>query len=646
MYNVRIAVLASDAAAAAAAAAAAQAAATPTSTSPDPTPTPTPSSSLPFTVGLHDGIVHLFRKVPTREQAEAGLVGDEEEEGAHGTVTDTLAILAVPPAMAVADLCQFLGDHLAHVRELRLVRRRAGGGSPGDGLADGTATTTTAPADEAGADAEATPTLALLRFASPDQAAAFYAGYQGRPFTALEPGTVCRLLPVRSVEFLGRAGGGGDDDDDEALTTDPAATPPPGQTELPACPVCLERLDDHITGGGTLTTVCGHVFHSACMQRWAGASCPVCRHCAAGGGPAGSTRCAECGARADLWICLLCGHVGCGRYRAGHAADHFHASQHTYALELESQRVWDYAADGYVHRLIQSAAADGKLVEVSHRGGGGGGDMGGGGGGGGGGGRRGGGASVGGGPGPSGSAGRSRATAAAAAGGGAGGGAPYYPSYTAAAAAATCCPQHGDSPALEPALESDTAEAILESKADAMAAQFSHLLVSQLDAQRAYFEGLLAAAEAGVAAGTARAEAAEAAAVSATGEADAARAAAAAARDRAASLERRLGEAARRAQTAGRERDELRALNDALVRTATDLRARLADAATAAAARGAEVADLTDQVRDLMVSLDAGAQIAAAGGVGGGDGDGGAGGTLLPVPVPPPARRRAGAKKK
>ena len=70
-----------------------------------------------------------------------------------------------------------------------------------------------------------------------------------------------------------------------------------------------------------------------------------------------------CGHLQDLWICLICGHVGCGRYRAGHAADHWRAAGHAYALELEAQRVWDYAADGYVHRLIQSKT-DGKLVEV------------------------------------------------------------------------------------------------------------------------------------------------------------------------------------------------------------------------------------------------------------------------------------------
>jgi len=539
---------------------------------------------------------------------------------------DMLAILAVPPAMAVSDLCAFLGDHLAHVRELRLVRRRveaapvppppppphAGGGPP-------------PPLTPLSEESEHAPTLALLRFASPAEAATFYTTYQGLPFTALEPGTVCRLLPVRSVEFLGRNGGGGETTPAAAAAAaaDLTAAPPPGQTELPACPVCLERLDDHITGGGTLTTVCGHVFHSSCMQRWAGASCPVCRHCTSGS--ASSTRCAACGSRADLWICLLCGHVGCGRYRAGHAAGHFHETCHTYALELESQRVWDYAADGYVHRLIQSSAADGKLVEVSQRG------AGGGGGGGGGPARGWGGGGVGGGP--SGSSGRAATATAAAAGAATSRSAPDDD---------ICCPGgggHDQSPSLEPALDADTAEAILESKADAMAAQFSHLLVSQLDAQRAYFEGSLATAEAGTAAATARAEAAEEAAAVAKGAAAAASSRAAeekarstAARDKAASLERRLSDTSRRADTTSKERDELRALNDALLRTAAELRAKLAEA-------GTELADLREQVRDLMMALDAGARIAAGGG-----GDG-AGGTLLPVPALPPPQRRAMKKR-
>lgn len=69
----------------------------------------------------------------------------------------------------------------------------------------------------------------------------------------------------------------------------------------------------------------------------------------------------------NLWICLICGHVGCGRYVRGHAYDHFQLTQHTYSMQMGNNRVWDYAADNYVHRLIQNKT-DGKLVQLDEGG--------------------------------------------------------------------------------------------------------------------------------------------------------------------------------------------------------------------------------------------------------------------------------------
>lgn len=80
-----------------------------------------------------------------------------------------------------------------------------------------------------------------------------------------------------------------------------------------------------------------------------------------------SSQCFDCApdslSSSNLWICLICGNIGCGRYRRAHAHAHYERTTHLYALELETQRVWDYAGDGYVHRLIQNKA-DGKLVEL------------------------------------------------------------------------------------------------------------------------------------------------------------------------------------------------------------------------------------------------------------------------------------------
>jgi BRCA1-associated protein len=45
-----------------------------------------------------------------------------------------------------------------------------------------------------------------------------------------------------------------------------------------------------------------------------------------------------------------------------HARQHYDETLHAYALETDSQHVWDFAGQGYVHRLLQNKD-DGKLVE-------------------------------------------------------------------------------------------------------------------------------------------------------------------------------------------------------------------------------------------------------------------------------------------
>src|SRR5207244_311993 len=95
--------------------------------------------------------------------------------------------------------------------------------------------------------------------------------------------------------------------------------------ELPTCPVCLERMDSLVTG--LLTISCQHTFHCHCLSKWGDNSCPVCRYSQkrdAFGEEDGAepSVCGECGAGENLWICLICGHVGCGRYQEAHAHEH------------------------------------------------------------------------------------------------------------------------------------------------------------------------------------------------------------------------------------------------------------------------------------------------------------------------------------
>lgn len=152
----------------------------------------------------------------------------------------------------------------------------------------------------------------------------------------------------------------------------PFPPPTPDLVELPTCTVCLERMDDT---SGLITIPCQHVFHCTCLQSWTGSGCPVCR--ATNPAPQSvdpsdpyshpfghgiSNICVTCDTTDDLWICLICGNVGCGRYKGGHAKEHWKETAHCFSLELETQHVWDYAGDMWVHRLIREKG-EGKVVE-------------------------------------------------------------------------------------------------------------------------------------------------------------------------------------------------------------------------------------------------------------------------------------------
>ena len=128
---------------------------------------------------------------------------------------------------------------------------------------------------------------------------------------------------------------------------------------------------------GLLTILCQHVFHCSCLQKWRGSGCPVCRYTQddlglgkrtynslSNGEDAGLNECSVCHSDANLWICLICGNVGCGRYDEAHAYGHYTQSLHCFAMDMTTQRVWDYASDGYVHRIVQNKT-DGKLVELT-----------------------------------------------------------------------------------------------------------------------------------------------------------------------------------------------------------------------------------------------------------------------------------------
>ncbi|KAJ5924947.1 hypothetical protein N7454_007586 [Penicillium verhagenii] len=263
----------------------------------------------------------------------------------------TLCILAVPSYLSPSDFLGFVGektlDIVSHFRMIRTPR--------------------------------ANRYMVLMKFREGRKAMEWQKEWNGKVFNSMEPET-CHVVFVKSVEIqvvessspvnfssadppgpLSPSG-------QASLSTKPLAPPTPALIELPTCPVCLERMDETT---GLLTIICQHVFHCTCLQKWKGSGCPVCRYTqddfrkgiTASDPDEDPAQCSVCHSEENLWACLICGKVGCGRYDGAHAFDHWKETAHVFAIDLNTQRVWDYVGDAYVHRIIQSKT-DGKLVEL------------------------------------------------------------------------------------------------------------------------------------------------------------------------------------------------------------------------------------------------------------------------------------------
>ncbi|GAV47087.1 hypothetical protein ZYGR_0E01020 [Zygosaccharomyces rouxii] len=216
--------------------------------------------------------------------------------------------------------------------------------------------------------------MVLMKFRNSMDAKRFKDIFNGKRFSQMDPET-CHVISIREVVFKRALFDKKEGQKLPYLLTDPFTTSPQplqSQVELPTCPVCLERMDSDTTG--LITIPCQHTFHCQCLDKWKNSKCPVCRYSSlrlsrdsllrdAGG----SASCSTCGSRENLWICLICGNVGCGRYASKHAIEHYEASSHCFSMDMRTQRVWDYAGDNYVHRLVQNEV-DGKLVEIGAEG--------------------------------------------------------------------------------------------------------------------------------------------------------------------------------------------------------------------------------------------------------------------------------------
>ena len=347
------------------------------------------------------GIIRLYRDGEETEglyDAPSNTAASKRAKSGHTTSTrtqsqeqsfrdedcTTLCILAVPSYMTPSDFLGFVGEKTREaVSHFRMVRTGRGNRY-----------------------------MVLMKFRSGKVARTWRREWNGRQFDGMEPENM-QVVFIKSISFsmpsnheeqregmkdaeerfpdmrhdpftpsvtkgVNTVGTGSRAKASTAATASrsskPAPPPTPSLVELPTCPVCLERMDEST---GLLTILCQHVFHCSCLQKWRGSGCPVCRYTQDGlstakrssttihdhDSGAVENECRICHAESNLWICLICGHVGCGRYDLAHAFAHYEASGHCFAMDMDTQRVWDYGRDGYVHRILQDKS-NGKFLEL------------------------------------------------------------------------------------------------------------------------------------------------------------------------------------------------------------------------------------------------------------------------------------------
>lgn len=258
--------------------------------------------------------------------------------------------------------------------------------------------------------------LVLFLLLTADDAKMMVEDLDGRPYTSLDETVKCTVRPVMALEGQGGVSllsplfapstkkkmGPPETrpSDSSCIEVEDHATEPgialsststapiTIATEDPNCAVCLEHMPFDRSGDDKtpiLTTVCNHTFHLDCIVRCQDSPCPVCRYDHSGLNETLS-RCFICGTTEHNYVCLICGVVACvGGTRSrvacatsveesqadtqrsfftSHASQHYDETLHAYALDTGTQHVWDFAGQGYVHRLLQNKE-DGKLVEVN-----------------------------------------------------------------------------------------------------------------------------------------------------------------------------------------------------------------------------------------------------------------------------------------
>eukprot|EP01135_Chromosphaera_perkinsii_P007990 Nk52_evm62s1073 gene=Nk52_evmTU62s1073 len=72
-------------------------------------------------------------------------------------------------------------------------------------------------------------------------------------------------------------------------------------------------------------------------------------------------KCAECDVKDSVWLCLSCGHIGCGRYDRAHALAHFKETNHAIVANIKNDVYNCYRCDEFIE-LSSLSETNPKLV--------------------------------------------------------------------------------------------------------------------------------------------------------------------------------------------------------------------------------------------------------------------------------------------
>ncbi|KAK1743213.1 BRCA1-associated protein [Skeletonema marinoi] len=230
--------------------------------------------------------------------------------------------------------------------------------------------------------------LILFVLDSKDSAETFVSDLHHRLYTSLDETETCSVYHTVHVEgedgvsLLGplfASSTSPPSPSNQSLSTTTTSSKQQPSKDDHQCPVCLDKMSLDASSS-ILTTVCNHSFHIGCLAQWQDSPCPVCRFDHSGLNETLS-RCHICFNTIGNYVCLICGVISCAKgpssshdmtvegsssaqipSQRGHAMQHYEETLHAYALDTETQHVFDFAGGGYVHRLLQNME-DGKIVE-------------------------------------------------------------------------------------------------------------------------------------------------------------------------------------------------------------------------------------------------------------------------------------------